>query len=140
MSLQIYFRNIWNTFEFCIEFFAILELIVVMSLNNHNFKMEDLSVSVYLVCECYWRIEIVILLLQHKLTMIASTFRVLRLLRFIPQVRLILWTVFQSLEVCIHAWMLARSHDCTFSNCYPSNLFSVILHSCRSFRGLAISL
>ena len=33
------------------------------------------------------------------MTMIASTFRVLRLFRFIPQVRLILWTVFQSLEV-----------------------------------------
>lgn len=40
------------------------------------------------------------LLAQLPLSHIMSTFRVLRLLRFIPQVRRILWTVINSLEVC----------------------------------------
>ena len=36
---------------------------------------------------------------QFRYAHFASTFRVLRLLRFIPQVRLIMWTVVKSLEV-----------------------------------------
>ena len=35
---------------------------------------------------------------QMMYTHVASSFRVLRLLTFIPRVRLILWTVIQSLE------------------------------------------
>ena len=38
---------------------------------------------------------------QFLYTHICSAFRVLRLVRFIPQVRLILWTVFRSLEVLL---------------------------------------
>ncbi len=39
---------------------------------------------------------------EYEYSLIASSFRVLRLLSFIPNVRLILWTVIKSLEVSVH--------------------------------------
>lgn len=39
------------------------------------------------------------LLLQFQYSHFASSFRVIWLLRFVPQVRLIMWTVIKSLEV-----------------------------------------
>ena len=43
--LQLYFRNIWNVFEFLVEFFAVVELIIVNALTDHKFNTDTLSVS-----------------------------------------------------------------------------------------------
>ena len=71
LTPPIYFRNLWNTFSFLIVLGSVIEFIVQRS------GMTGVPYS-------------------H----IASTFRVLRLLQFIPRVKRILWTIIRSLKVC----------------------------------------
>lgn len=67
-----YFRSVENVFEFLIVIASIIELIVQLSATLDP---------------------------QYKHSHIASSFRVLRLVTFVPSVRLILWTVIKSLEI-----------------------------------------
>ena len=47
-----------------------------------------------------YKIQIMVFLFQFQYSHFASSFRVLLLLRYVPQVRLIMWTIIMSLEVC----------------------------------------
>ena len=112
LTPPIYFRNLWNTFSFLIVLGSVIEFIVQRS------GMTGVPYS-------------------H----IASTFRVLRLLQFIPRVKRILWTIIRSLKVCC---FLSLPSPFPPPSLPPSLSISFIVITglwhclcCRSSRGLA---
>ncbi len=65
---------------------------------------------------------------MYEYSLIASSFRVLRLLSFIPNVRLILWTVIKSLEVSVLSLLIFTSHA---HNGYYGGRLNPLLYDCN---------